>query len=74
LPQATVLHREHYDAATVHRDLEDYNAALRAFQAEQSMPLIDWTDQVRNRIGTVESLKGRHVLGDVIRKLGFKLK
>jgi nitroreductase len=74
LPQTTVLHREHYDGATVHADLEDYNAVLRTFQAEQSMPLIDWTDQVCNRIGTVESLKGRHVLGDVIRKLGFKLK
>jgi nitroreductase len=74
LPQTTVLHREHYDGATVHGDLEDYNAALRTFQAEQSMPLIDWTDQVRSRIGTVESLKGRHVLGKVIRKLGFKLK
>ncbi len=74
LPQTTVLHHERYDAAAAPGDLDAYNAAIRSFQAEQSLPLVDWTDQVRNRIGTVESLKGRHVLGDVIRRLGFKLK
>lgn len=74
LPQTTVLHRERYERETPQDDLADYNRVLRSFQAEQAMPLIDWTDQVRNRIGTVESLKGRHVLSDVARRLGFKLK
>lgn len=74
LPQSTVLHREHYDTIPRPGDLKDYNAALGNFQAEQSMPLTDWTEQVKNRIGTVEALKGRHLLGAAARKLGFKLK
>ncbi|MGV1767195.1 NADPH-dependent oxidoreductase [Rhizobium rhizogenes] len=74
LPQTTVLHREHYDTTPRPEDLRDYNAALGSFQAEQSLPLADWTELVKNRIGTVEALKGRHLLGAAVRKLGFKLK
>jgi nitroreductase len=74
LPQTTVLHRERYDPTPRPGDLKDYNAALGSFQAEQSLPLTDWTEQVKNRIGTVEALKGRHLLGAAVRKLGFKLK
>ncbi len=74
LPQSTVLHRERYDTTPRPANLEDYNAALGSFQAEQSLPLTDWTEQVKNRIGTVEALKGRHLLGAAARKLGFKLK
>ncbi|KQV83863.1 NADPH-dependent oxidoreductase [Rhizobium sp. Root1220] len=74
LPQSTVLHREQYADATRMRDLASYNKALKAFQAEQAMPSVDWSDQVRNRIGTVEALKGRHVLAAVVRRLGFHLK
>lgn len=73
LPQTTVLHRERYDTPLQSDDLRDYNLALRSFQAEQSLPHIDWTELVRDRIGTVGALKGRHVLGETIRKLGFKL-
>ncbi|MBY5816461.1 NADPH-dependent oxidoreductase [Rhizobium leguminosarum] len=74
LPQSTVLHRESYVSELRQDDLAGYNRVLRSFQSEQAMPLIDWTDQVLGRIATVESLKGRHVLGDVARRLGFKLK
>ncbi|MBY3321749.1 NADPH-dependent oxidoreductase [Rhizobium laguerreae] len=74
LPQTTVLYRETYDCEPPEEDLADYNRVLQSFQSEQAMPLIDWTEQVRSRIATVESLKGRHVLGDVARRLGFKLK
>ncbi|HEX8048335.1 NADPH-dependent oxidoreductase [Rhizobium sp.] len=74
LPQSTVLYRERYDTTPRPDDLKDYNAALGRFQAEQAIPLIDWTEQVKNRIGTVEALKGRHLLGAAARKLGFKLK
>jgi len=74
LPQSTVLHREQYADDARARDLAGYNKALRSFQAEQAMPAIDWTDQVRNRIGTVEALKGRHVLAAAARRLGFRLK
>ncbi|QFY63294.1 NADPH-dependent oxidoreductase (plasmid) [Rhizobium grahamii] len=74
LPQSTVLHREQYGDDVRGRDLASYNRALRSFQSEQAMPGIDWTDHVRNRIGTVEALKGRHVLAATARKLGFPLK
>lgn len=74
LPQSTVLHRETYRLELPRDDLANYNRVLHSFQSEQAMPSIDWTDQVLSRIGTVESLKGRHVLGEVARRLGFKLK
>jgi nitroreductase len=74
LPQSTVLHREQYANEARARDLATYNKVLRSFQAEQAMPSIDWTDQVRNRIGTVEALKGRHVLAALARRLGFQRK
>lgn len=74
LPQTTVLHHERYDGSRRPDDLNHYNAALRGFQAEQGMPLLDWTEQVKNRIGTVEALKGRHLLKAAAHRLGFKLK
>ncbi|MBB3428960.1 MULTISPECIES: NADPH-dependent oxidoreductase [Rhizobium] len=74
LPQTTVLHHEHYDRSRRSDDLRHYNTILQDFQAEQRMPRIDWTAQVKNRIGTVEALKGRHLLGVAARRLGFRLK
>ncbi|WP_409527052.1 NADPH-dependent oxidoreductase [Rhizobium sp. BK650] len=74
LPQTSVLYRERYQDGAPADDLSGYNHVLRSFQTEQNIPLIDWTDQVRNRVGTVEALKGRHLLGEVARKLGFRLK
>lgn len=74
LPQANVLHRERYDAPAATGSLDSYNAALKTFQGEQSIPRIDWTEQVSRRIGTVEALKGRHLLAETVRKLGFELK
>jgi nitroreductase len=74
LGREAVVHRNRYDPAAHRPVLDPYNKALGAFQAEQAMARIDWTEQVSNRIGTVAALKGRHVLKDVIRKLGFALK
>jgi nitroreductase len=74
LAQAAVVHRNRYDPAAHRAVLSDYNQALSTFQAEQSVPKIDWTEQVGKRIGTVAALNGRHVLKGVIRKLGFPLK
>jgi len=73
LPQSTVLHRERYGAAAEPHELAAYNRALRDFQAEQNMPLTDWTEQVSRRIGTTPALKGREQLTGVLRRLGFKL-
>lgn len=74
MPQSTILHREQYADGARSRDLTSYNRALGSVQAEQAMPAIDWTDQVRNRVGTVEALKGRQVLAAAARRLGFPLK
>jgi hypothetical protein len=73
LPQSIVLHRERYAPAPA-TELGAYNATLRTFQTEQNMPLIDWTEQVGNRIGTAAALKGRDTLAETLRGLGFGLK
>jgi nitroreductase len=73
LPQSSVLHRERYGNATQPDDLAAYNSALRQFQAEQNMPLLDWTELISRRIGTTPALKGREELTTVLRRLGFKL-
>lgn len=73
LPQTSVLHREQYGNAVQAEDLAAYNGALRQFQAEQNMPLVDWTELISRRIGTTPALKGREELTTVLRRLGFKL-
>ena len=74
LPQSSVLHREQYDASVRPDDLARYDRILRAFQAEQSMAPVDWTQQLSQRIGSVAALKGRDKLAGVLKSLGFKLK
>ncbi len=74
LPQTSVLYDERYDHRRRSEDLRHYNTVLQDFQTEQRMPRIDWTVQVKNRIGSVEALKGRHLLGVAARRLGFRLK
>ncbi|MFB2566569.1 NADPH-dependent oxidoreductase [Rhizobium sp. IMFF44] len=74
LPQTSVLHDERYDHRRRSEDLRHYNTVLQDFQTEQRMPRVDWTVQVKNRIGSVEALKGRHLLGVAARRLGFRLK
>ena len=74
LPQSSVLHREQYEQSVRPDDLARYDSALRGFQAEQSMPAVDWTQQLSQRIGTAAALKGRDRLSEVLKSLGFKLK
>lgn len=73
LARHAVLHRERYGAPEK-QALESYDNLLRGFQAEQSMPLIDWTEQASRRIGTVEALKNRDRIREALVSLGFKLK
>jgi nitroreductase len=75
LPQASVLFREQYKWGEA-RALAaiDYNPAIRAFQREQGMAEKDWTVQARERTRGPSSMAGRHVLRDVLRKLGFELR
>jgi len=74
LPQSLVLHREQYGAASPQTDLADYDETMRTFQTGQRMAVRGWTNVVANRIADAAALKGRHVLLDVVRHMGFKVK
>jgi nitroreductase len=75
LPQEAVLFREQYAwSADHHAAVESYNPRIRAFQREQGMVEQDWTVQAVNRTAGPESLAGRHVLREVLGKLGFELR
>jgi len=75
LPQEAVLHREQYTWGPAQSAaVESYNARLRGFQAEQKMPLQDWTELVLNRVRNAPTLSGRDKLREALTTLGFGLK
>lgn len=73
LPQRSVLFRERYGDDSARDGIASYDRRLRTFQREQAMPERDWTEQATQRVSGVDALAGRHVLGDVLRRLGFRL-
>ncbi|MGJ3647921.1 nitroreductase family protein [Sphingomonas sp. GlSt437] len=74
LPQAAVLFHESYGEAAAPAVLADYDRRLRSFQAEQQMVERDWTEQASQRVRGPEAIAGRHVLREVLHKLGFQLR
>lgn len=74
LPQSLVLHRERYQTASRARELADYDDTMRSFQTGQGMAVRGWTKVVADRIGDSASLKGRHLLLEIVRSMGFKVK
>lgn len=74
LPQSIVLHHEQYRADLGETDLSAYDDVMRSFQTGQGMAVRGWTNVVANRIADAAALKGRHVLLDVVRRMGFKVK
>jgi nitroreductase len=74
LPQSVVFHREQYQAAPPEADLSTYDDTMRSFQTGQGMAVRGWTSVVASRIADAPALKGRHVLLDVVRRMGFKVK
>ena len=75
LPQSAVLFREQYAWTEAQRNAAHaYNPRIRAFQREQGMLEKDWTVQARERTRGPSSMAGRHVLKDVLHRLGFALK
>ncbi len=74
LPQSLVLHREQYQAAPPETGLASYDDTMKSFQTGQGMAVRGWTSVVANRIADLPALKGRHVLLDVVRRMGFKVK
>ncbi|MGK6324134.1 NADPH-dependent oxidoreductase [Sphingomonas sp. DT-51] len=73
LPQEAVLFREHYGASDRPDAIAAYDARLRGFQREQTLPERDWSEQASQRVRGAGSLAGRDALRDVLHRLGFRL-
>ena len=74
LPQQAVLHREHYRLDTQTDAIARHDRHSAAFRAEQRLSPQPWSDLVVDRLRSVESLKGRHVLRKTLARLGFQLR
>jgi nitroreductase len=71
LPQQAVLHHEHYATADATAAIAAYDVAMRSFQQEQGMDLIDWSRQAAKRI---DRLGTRVRMAEAVRNLGFPLR
>ncbi|TKT76312.1 NADPH-dependent oxidoreductase [Aquamicrobium sp. LC103] len=74
LPQEAVLHREAYSREAQLDAIARHDHHTRAFRVNQGLDPSSWSDLVVARLRTVASLKGRHVLRDVLGRLGFPLR
>jgi len=73
LPQETVLHREHYDAAADPAAIEDYDTTIREFQQAQALPANGWSAAVLTRSAGARALNGREALRESYERQGFLL-
>jgi nitroreductase len=72
LPQDAVLHRGRYDLAVQDAAVARYNAAMAEFYACENMTVKgDWSRHSARRVSGPESLSGRHVLMQALRRMGF---
>lgn len=72
LPQEAVLHRGRYDLAGQDAAIQRYNGAMSEFYRREQMDVkTPWTVHSAKRVSGPGSLSGRHVLGQVLRRLGF---
>jgi nitroreductase len=77
LPQAIVLHRDRYLLSeSQHAAVGGYDALMQGFYSNQSMPVPEggWSLHSARRVASAAALNGRHVLRDVLGRLGFELK
>jgi nitroreductase len=74
LPQATVLHRERYDASAEAGAVAEYDATLSGFSAAQGIGAHGWVKRMLARVGTAASLHGRDTMKARLRRLGFPLR
>jgi nitroreductase len=74
LPQEVVLHREQYGALVGSQPLDAYDADLAAFQAEQAMRPVGWTQAAAARVRAPEALSGRDRMREALESLGFALR
>lgn len=74
LPQDAVLNCETYDLERQRKAIDRHDEHTIAFRAEQGLEPSGWTDLVIARLRSVEALKGRHVLRQILARLGLPLR
>lgn len=74
LAQHAVWFREKYDGTSLDKDIAHYNEVMLAFQAEQKMAPLSWSQKTSRRIEGPAALKNRHKLREYLNEMGFPLK
>ena len=74
LPQATVLHREQYDAAREPAERKAYDAEMETFSKRHELQAPTWTQRVLNRLGPIKSMNGREKIRAALATLGFEVR
>ncbi|MFF2083015.1 NADPH-dependent oxidoreductase [Nocardia sp. NPDC058176] len=72
LPQTAVLHQETYDLSIQREPVADYEQRIGEIYTDQGLPF-SWTERTLARLGTKESLNGRHRLREHLAARGFRL-
>ncbi|MBS7707198.1 NADPH-dependent oxidoreductase [Chelatococcus asaccharovorans] len=73
LGQNVVLHRERY-VVPARDEVADYDETMEAFQREQAMGPIPWSERVLQRVAGAGSLSGRDQMRAILEALGFGLR
>ncbi|GAC86549.1 nitroreductase [Gluconobacter thailandicus F149-1 = NBRC 100600] len=74
LGQDVVVHRERYDVTQEPEGIAAYDHVADAYQQEQGLPSRAWSETVAARVDSYRGLSGRHVMKDVLNRMGFALK
>ena len=74
LPQATVLHRERYDASNADGERKTYDQEMSRFSARHELQAATWTQRVLNRLGPIKSMNGRERMRAALKSLGFEIR
>jgi nitroreductase len=74
LPQSAVLHRERYGLDEQVDAIARHDRHIAAFRSEQKPSPQSWSDLAVDRLRDVAALKGRHLLREVLGRLGFQLR
>ncbi|WP_454789815.1 NADPH-dependent oxidoreductase [Mycolicibacterium lutetiense] len=70
LPQAAVLHHEHYDADSADAQLPAYDERLAVYNTRYGLSG-SWSERVLSRLAGPHSLSGRHRLREQLERLGL---
>lgn len=73
LPQEAVLHHDSYHHDQ-HAAIARHDIATAAFRTEQNLPTQSWSDLILGRLKDESALHGRHLLRQILNRLGFALK